>query len=157
MALLTHAAVEAKVLRRVHAKTATFGLEIEAPAAPTSDGSILETHYHLPIPPVPVPGASRRPSDSELAGAPAPPRRVDPDLIERLYREHVIPLTKVAEVQYLLQRLQAQRATSSQRGAPATTTTTPSKPPRRALTLNHRPDADADPRRPSAHPQPSSH
>ena len=31
--------------------------------------------------------------------------RVDPELIVRLYRDHVIPLTKVAEVQYLLQRL----------------------------------------------------
>lgn len=80
MALLTHAAVEEKVLRRVRAKAATFGLEIEAP-----DGA--------------APGASQVP-----AAASKDPR-VDPELIVRLYRDHVIPLTKVAEVQYLLQRL----------------------------------------------------
>lgn len=80
MALLTHAAVEEKVLRRVRAKAATFGLEIEAP-----DGA--------------NPGASTVPA----AASKVP--RVDPELIVRLYRDHVIPLTKVAEVQYLLQRL----------------------------------------------------
>ena len=78
MALLTHAAVEEKVLRRVRLKASTFGLEIEAPPPQAN------------APAAPGPGQSTR---------------VDPELIVRLYREHVIPLTKVAEVQYLLMRL----------------------------------------------------
>ena len=88
MKLLTHAAVEEKVLRRVRLKASTFGQELEAPPPASSASS-------------PV-----RPS---TAAAPAagggPSARVDPELIVRLYREQVIPLTKVAEVQYLLQRL----------------------------------------------------
>ena len=82
MALLTHAAVEERVLRRVGAKAATFGMEIEAP------------------PPEAASATSAAP-----AVAATGPQRVDPELIVRLYREHVIPLTKVAELRYLQMRL----------------------------------------------------
>jgi chorismate mutase len=77
MALLTHAAVEEKVLRRVRLKASTFGLEIEAPP----------------------PRVSQTPWCAAAGGASGgASRRFDPELIVRLYREHVIPLTKVAEV-----------------------------------------------------------
>ena len=53
MALLTHAAVEEKVLRRVRAKAATFGLEIEAPDGANPGAST--------VPAGGVQGAARRP------------------------------------------------------------------------------------------------
>ena len=71
MALLTNAAVEERVLRRVRKKASTFGREIDL-----SD-------------------------EAEDAS----PLRLDPEVIVDLYRDYVIPLTKVAEVQYLQQRL----------------------------------------------------
>lgn len=75
MELLTNSAVEAKVLRRVHRKACTFAQEVEVDAAE----------------PAPAAGSSAL--------------RVDPDAVVAMYRDYVIPLTKVAEVQYLLQRL----------------------------------------------------
>ena len=78
MTLLTNAAVEEKVLQRVRVKAATFGQELDAP------------------------GAAVAGSGSSSSSSP----RVDPELIVQLYRDHVIPLTKVAEVEYLLQRTQ---------------------------------------------------
>ena len=33
------------------------------------------------------------------------PRKVDVDGVVAMYRDHVIPLTKVVEVEYLMQRL----------------------------------------------------
>jgi len=91
MALLTHAAVEEKVLRRVRLKASTFGLEIDAPPPTPEKGA--------GAPPLPAAPVFTR-ADSGGAST-----RVDPELIVRLYREDVIPLTKVAEVKYLLQRL----------------------------------------------------
>jgi len=90
MELLTNAKVEDRVLQRVFLKASTFGQEIEAPKSPslgpTSPGSTF------------------------AAPAPAPSNtRIDPDLIVKIYRDHVIPLTKVAEVKYLLQRLSRQQ------------------------------------------------
>ena len=82
MALLTHAAVEEKVIRRVRLKASTFGQEItEAPPAPPASSGATNVVA----------------SSSQL--------RIDPDLIAKLYFEQVIPLTKVAELQYLMQRL----------------------------------------------------
>jgi chorismate mutase len=83
MALLTNSAVEAHILRRVATKAATFGQEIEPP--PNEGGAAVP--------------AKRQKSDDGKSS------RVDPELLVRMYRDHVIPLTKVAEVQYLLQRL----------------------------------------------------
>ena len=88
MKLLTNAAVEAKVLQRVQLKASTFGLEIEAPP----DGGSASS-----APAAAIAAANRQNSSGSA--------RVDPELIVRLYRDHVIPLTKVAEVQYLMQRL----------------------------------------------------
>jgi len=82
MELLTNSAVEEKVLRRVHRKASILGGEIETEGA--------------------VPG------DGTAAGGGAAPKvagKVDPELILALYRDHIIPLTKVAEVEYLMQRL----------------------------------------------------
>lgn len=96
MELLTNAAVEERVLRRVHLKASTFGRELDLPPSPPSSG------------PPDAPSATATPaalsSLSSLASS-SGPARVDPDLIAQMYREHVIPLTKVAEVRYLLQRL----------------------------------------------------
>jgi len=76
--LLTNMAVEERVLRRVHRKASIFGGDIEGTEGQPPAGAAGE-------------------------GGPAP--KVDPELIVALYREHIIPLTKEAEVQYLLQRL----------------------------------------------------
>ena len=82
MALLTNAAVEERVLQRVRLKASTFGQEIDLPTSPLSGTpSSLGNPVHGVTP------------------------RVDPELIVAMYRDHVIPLTKVAEVHYLLQRL----------------------------------------------------
>ena len=83
MALLTNGRVEQKVLERVRLKASTFGQELEAP--PTSPNGTVTVNWDDHGPPS--------------------PKRVDPDLIVQMYREQVIPLTKVAEVKYLLQRL----------------------------------------------------
>lgn len=83
MELLTNSAVEEKVLRRVHRKASILGGDIE------TDGTV--------------------PGDGTAAGgggeAPKVAGKVDPELILALYRDHIIPLTKVAEVEYLMQRL----------------------------------------------------
>ena len=93
MELLTNAAVEQRVLQRVRLKASTFGQEIEAPVSPSaspSDPSI----------------AASQTAGSSGGGSAA---RIDPDQIVAMYRDYVIPLTKVAEVQYLLQRLSSQQ------------------------------------------------
>lgn len=87
MALLTNAAVEEKVLQRVGRKARTFGQEISLDG-PSGGGAASSPGG---------PAGDEKSLDHEL--------RVDPELIVAMYREHVIPLTKVAEVQYLLQRL----------------------------------------------------
>ncbi|KAL3931949.1 MAG: hypothetical protein SGPRY_000910 [Prymnesium sp.] len=71
MELLTNAAVEERVLKRVRKKAQTFGLEI----------------------------------DDETNVGDEAPLRVDPEVIVNLYRDYVIPLTKDAEVRYLMRRL----------------------------------------------------
>ncbi|KAJ1618239.1 hypothetical protein T492DRAFT_461869 [Pavlovales sp. CCMP2436] len=78
MELLTNAAVEEKVLRRVRAKASTYGQDIE---------DLLSA---------PVVGVT-------AAGGVA--RKVDPETIVALYRDFVIPLTKEVEVLYLFERL----------------------------------------------------
>mmetsp|Transcript_30138 Transcript_30138/g.75312 ORF Transcript_30138/g.75312 Transcript_30138/m.75312 type:complete len:580 (+) Transcript_30138:3-1742(+) len=71
MELLTNAAVEERVLKRVRKKASTFGREIVDDSGISDDA----------------------------------PLRVDPELIVTLYHDYVIPLTKEAEVEYLMQRL----------------------------------------------------
>jgi len=86
MRLLTNTAVEERVLRRVRRKAFTFGQDIEA------DESVL--------------GLSEAESRCGAAEVPASaPLKLDPEAIVRLYHDFIIPLTKEAEVAYLLQRL----------------------------------------------------
>lgn len=93
MELLTNAAVEQRVLQRVRLKASTFGQEIEAPVSPSASPS------------APSIAAPHTAGSSGGGGA----ARIDPDQIVAMYRDYVIPLTKVAEVQYLLQRLSSQQ------------------------------------------------
>jgi len=98
MALLTNATVEEAVLRRVKLKAATFGQELTLPPPPQPPAAATVT------------SASAKTDDAPTSAPAMPPltcqsSRVDPELIVKLYRDHVIPLTKVGEVRYLLQRL----------------------------------------------------
>ncbi|KAI9202240.1 chorismate mutase [Polychytrium aggregatum] len=70
MALLTNAAVEERLLRRVEKKAMIYGQEIDDSDKPSTG------HLRLPL-----------------------------KLVSDLYEEHIIPLTKQVEVDYLLQRL----------------------------------------------------
>jgi len=82
--------VEKLVLQRVGMKARTFGQELKLDAtgarARSSSGS----------------GGTSGPEDLSDFDDPG---RVDPNLIMKLYRDHIIPLTKIAEVRYLFQRL----------------------------------------------------
>ena len=78
MKLLTNSAVEEKVLRRVHRKASILGGDIETDGTVPGDGTAVS---------------------GKVSG------KVDPELILALYRDHIIPLTKVAEVEHLMQRL----------------------------------------------------
>eukprot|EP00730_Choanoeca_flexa_P003479 TRINITY_DN11419_c0_g1_i2.p1 TRINITY_DN11419_c0_g1~~TRINITY_DN11419_c0_g1_i2.p1 ORF type:complete len:464 (+),score=84.16 TRINITY_DN11419_c0_g1_i2:254-1645(+) len=83
MALLTNAVVEAKLLKRVRLKAATYGQDIQV----TSDA---------------------KPADLATPSS-ATSFKIDPAIPEKIYRELLIPLTKDIEVVYLLQRLDYKR------------------------------------------------
>jgi len=80
MRLLTNEAVEARVISRVRRKACTFGQDIVDVAGASANGSAA------------APGA-----DTSM--------KLNPDAIAELYRDFIIPLTKEAEIMYLLQRL----------------------------------------------------
>jgi chorismate mutase len=113
MELLTNAQVEAKVLRRARIKAATYGTEPillpsmvpEGSSSPVSyDGdrvlSISDTTSM-----VAAAAASAVVAALEALGENQTPRgKVDPLEIEKVYRDIIIPLTKVIEVAYLFLR-----------------------------------------------------
>ena len=83
MERLTNAQVEAQVLRRARLKAATYGRE-----------------------PVLVPDTDTTTSMMAAAAAAVdtPGTKVDPAVIENIYRNFIIPMTKDVEVAYLFQR-----------------------------------------------------
>ena len=80
MKLLTNTPVEERILQRVRQKAAIFGQDVQVAGVPVA--------------------ASGAPQLSDSGAF-----KVDPEAIVALYRDHIIPITKEVEVQYLLQRL----------------------------------------------------
>ncbi|ORZ36268.1 chorismate mutase, partial [Catenaria anguillulae PL171] len=80
MALLTNEAVEEKLLKRLRKKAELYGREFHD-----------DEEHHPNDPATPANGSTKK-------------QRIDLDMVVRLYRDHVIPLTKRVEVDYLLLR-----------------------------------------------------
>jgi chorismate mutase len=98
MRLLTNDVVEAKVLRRSRLKAATYGQEpllVDLPRIEGSDTSSI----------VAAAAASAVVAALEaIENDQVQPGKVDPAVIESIYRDIIIPLTKVIEVAYLYRR-----------------------------------------------------
>lgn len=109
---LTKPDVEAAVLRRVEAKAAAFGQDIETPSPPpaspspagSSAGDGAAAGHAQP----------KRVGSVEEQGrggpsAPAEKRfKVEPAVVAELYGRWIMPLTKQVQVDYLLRRLDAE-------------------------------------------------
>lgn len=106
MALLTNSAVEEKVLRRARLKAATYGREPLMTTLP--DNKSLECSDTTSF--VAAAAASAVASAFEALGQDNMDRtsivngKVDPAVIEDIYRKFIIPLTKDIEVAYLFLR-----------------------------------------------------
>lgn len=98
MRLLTNEVVEAKVLKRSRLKAATYGTEpllTELPNIECSDTTSI----------VAAAAASAVVAALEAMGQDKTKKaKIDPTFIESVYRDLIIPLTKVVEVAYLFQR-----------------------------------------------------
>ena len=108
MKLLTNTPVEERILQRVRQEAAIFGQDVQVAGVPVA--------------------ASGAPQLSDLGAF-----KVDPESVVALYRDHIIPITKEVEVQYLLQRLGD--ALIACHGAPssAPAQAAPRSPPRASL------------------------
>jgi len=101
MKLLTNEAVEEQVLRRARLKAATYGREpmlssIPTPASGCDDTAILAAAAASAVVAA-VEALSHDDKGKQLG-------KVDPEVIESVYRDIVIPLTKDVEVAYLFRR-----------------------------------------------------
>ena len=98
MALLTNEKVEQKVLRRAKLKAATYGREpllAELPPIEESEATSV----------VAAAAASAVVAALEALGEEKNPKgKVDPGVIERIYKKIIIPMTKDVEVAYLFHR-----------------------------------------------------
>lgn len=100
MALLTNAVVEEKVLRRARLKAATYGSEpllSELPPIEGSDATSTLVAAAAASAVVAALGALNVSSSSHIG-------KVDPSVIEQVYRDIIIPMTKDIEVAYLFLR-----------------------------------------------------
>jgi chorismate mutase len=99
MRLLTNEAVEEQVLRRARLKAATYGREPMLSSLPTVEG-----HDSTSI--LAAAAASAVVAAVEALGNDTGRRtgKVDPTVIESIYRDIVIPMTKDVEVAYLFRR-----------------------------------------------------
>lgn len=100
MELLTNEAVEEQVLRRARLKAATYGREpmlssIPTPSSECDDTAILAAAAASAV--VAAVEALSHDKGKQLG-------KVDPAVIESVYRDIVIPLTKDVEVAYLFRR-----------------------------------------------------
>ena len=98
MELLTDAVVEAKVLRRARLKAATYGseplLSKMPPIEGTGDATSTLVAAAAASAVVAALGALNHSSST----------KVDPAVIEEVYRDIIIPMTKEIEVAYLFRR-----------------------------------------------------
>ena len=103
MALLTNAPVEARVLRRAKIKAATYGREPLMTQLPLEKSVECSDTTSF----VAAAAASAVASAFEALGEGGPlssNSKVEPSVIEDIYRDFIIPLTKDIEVAYLFRR-----------------------------------------------------
>lgn len=101
LALLTNAVVEEQVLRRSRLKAATYGSEpllAELPPMEGSDSTSTIVAAAAASAVVAALGALNFRSSTTIQG------KVDPSVIEQVYRDIIIPMTKEIEVAYLFLR-----------------------------------------------------
>lgn len=98
MELLTNAAVEEKVLRRAKLKATTYGREPLLTELPDKKLESDTTSF------ISAAAASAVASALEALGEKNDSGKVDPAVIEDIYRKFIIPLTKDIEVAYLFKR-----------------------------------------------------
>lgn len=103
MKLLTNSAVEEKVLRRARIKAATYGREPLMTSLPDDKTSALN---HDTVGFIAAAAASAVATAFEAINndETTVQGKVDPSVIERIYRDFIIPLTKDIEVAYLFLR-----------------------------------------------------
>lgn len=105
LALLTDAAVEAKVLRRSRLKAATYGSEPLLSELPPIEGSdATSTLVAAAAASAVVAALSALDDHHTNSGGAAAKGKVDPSVIEEVYRDIIIPMTKEIEVAYLFRR-----------------------------------------------------
>lgn len=100
MALLTNAVVEKKVLRRAKLKAATYGREPMLANMPPIEG----TDETCEIVAAAAASAVVAAVEALKKDGPMTKGKIDPVVIEGIYRDIVIPLTKDIEVAYLYRR-----------------------------------------------------
>ena len=104
MELLTNASVEAKVLRRSRLKAATYGSEPLLSELPPIEGSdATSTLVAAAAASAVVAALSALDGHHQYSGS-AYKGKVDPSVIEEVYRDIIIPMTKEIEVAYLFRR-----------------------------------------------------
>lgn len=103
MKLLTNSVVEEKVLRRARIKAATYGREPLMTSLPDDKSSALNNDtvgFIAAAAASAVATAFEAINNNETSVQ----GKVDPSVIERIYRDFIIPLTKDIEVAYLFRR-----------------------------------------------------
>ena len=98
MRLLTNQVVEEKVLRRARLKAATYGQDPLLAELPPIEGSDTTSIVAAAAASAVVAALEAIENDQVKPG------KVDPKVIESVYRDIIIPLTKVIEVAYLFNR-----------------------------------------------------
>jgi chorismate mutase len=100
MELLTNAAVEKKVLRRARLKAATYGIEPVLARLPPLDSHTEKSALVAAAAASAVVAAFEAMGNEEASDA----QKVEPSIVESVYRDIIIPLTKDVEVAYLFRR-----------------------------------------------------
>jgi chorismate mutase len=100
MELLTNAAVEKKVLRRARLKAATYGIEPVLASLPPLESNLEKSDLVAAAAASAVVAAFEALGDEEALDA----QKVQPSIVESVYRDIIIPLTKDVEVAYLFRR-----------------------------------------------------
>ncbi|GMI11118.1 hypothetical protein TrVE_jg9607 [Triparma verrucosa] len=100
MRLLTNEKVEEKVLKRSKIKAATYGREPLSDAIPTKSGSKDSSIRDL----VAAAAAAAANAAVDIMGDGDVGMKLKPSVVEGLYRDLIIPLTKEVEVEYLFRR-----------------------------------------------------
>ena len=104
MELLTNAEVEAKVLRRSRLKAATYGMEPLLSELPPIEGSDATSTLVAAAAASAVVAALSALDGHHPYSSSSSKKKVDPAVIEEVYRDIIIPMTKDIEVAYLFRR-----------------------------------------------------